>query len=98
LISPYEPKNIDNADKTGWLFGHYQQNHSRLREISVRGGKCAKKDLQCYCVRIWWENWKASRDGKAAKPRCVKNLKINNLSVIWRSNKKAWMTAAIMEE
>jgi hypothetical protein len=36
--------------------------------------------------------------GKTAKPRCLKNLKINTLPVIWRNNKKAWMTAAIMEE
>jgi hypothetical protein len=34
--------------------------------------------------------------GKAAKLRCFKNLKINNLLVIWRNNKKAWMTAATM--
>jgi hypothetical protein len=34
--------------------------------------------------------------GKAVKPRCFKN---NNLPVIWRNNKKAWMTAATtMEE
>jgi hypothetical protein len=37
-------------------------------------------------------------NGKAAKPRCFKNLKINNLPVIWRNHKKAWMTAAAMEE
>jgi hypothetical protein len=36
--------------------------------------------------------------GKAAKLRCFKNLKINNLPVIWRNNKKAWMTAAAMVE
>jgi hypothetical protein len=36
--------------------------------------------------------------GKAAKPRCFKSLKINNLPVIWRNNKKAWLTAATMEE
>jgi hypothetical protein len=28
--------------------------------------------------------------GKAAKPTCFKHLKINNLPVIWRNNKKAW--------
>jgi hypothetical protein len=38
------------------------------------------------------------RNGKAAKPRCFKNLKINNLPVIWGNYKKAWMTAATMEE
>jgi hypothetical protein len=36
------------------------------------------------------------RNGKEAKLRCFKNLKINNLQVMWRNNKKAWMTAAIM--
>jgi hypothetical protein len=36
--------------------------------------------------------------GKAAKRRCFKNLKINNLPVIWRNSKRAWMTAATMEE
>jgi hypothetical protein len=36
--------------------------------------------------------------GKAAKPRCFKNLKINHLPLIWRNNKTAWMTAATMEE
>jgi hypothetical protein len=36
--------------------------------------------------------------GKAAKPRCFKNLKINNLAIISRINKKAWMTASTMEE
>jgi hypothetical protein len=35
--------------------------------------------------------------GKAVKPRCFKKLKINNLPVIWRNNKKAWMTASTME-
>jgi hypothetical protein len=35
---------------------------------------------------------------KAAKPRCFRNLKINNLPVVWRNNQKAWMTAATMEE
>jgi hypothetical protein len=37
--------------------------------------------------------------GKATKPRCLKNLKLNNIPVLWRNNKrKAWMTAATMEE
>jgi hypothetical protein len=36
--------------------------------------------------------------GKVAKLRRFKNLKINNLPVIWRNNKKAWMIVATMEE
>jgi hypothetical protein len=34
--------------------------------------------------------------GTAVRPRCFKNLKTNNLPMIWRNNKKAWMTAATM--
>jgi hypothetical protein len=34
--------------------------------------------------------------GKAAKPRCFKNLDICNLPVILRNNKKAWITVATM--
>ena len=36
--------------------------------------------------------------GKAAKPRCFRNMDIRKLPVEWRSNKKAWMTSQIMEE
>ena len=32
--------------------------------------------------------------GKAKKPRCFKNIDVTNLPVIWRSNKKSWMTEA----
>jgi hypothetical protein len=78
LISPYEPKY--NADETGFLFWHYQQNHSRLREKSIRGSEMSKERLKCYCVGIWWE--KTVLIGKAVKPRCFKNLKINNLLVM----------------
>jgi hypothetical protein len=37
-----------------------------------------------------WEY--GGRNGKAAKPRRFKNLKINNLPAIWRNNKKTWIT------
>jgi hypothetical protein len=47
LISPYEPKTFTI------------QCDSRLREKSVPVAKCQKKDLQCYCVGIWWEKWKS---------------------------------------
>jgi hypothetical protein len=47
-----------------------------------------------YSVIVWEYG---GRNGKAAKPRCFKNLRISNLPVIWRYNEKAWMTAATME-
>lgn len=36
--------------------------------------------------------------GKAAKPRCFKNIKITAMNLFWRSNKKAWMNTELMME
>jgi len=36
--------------------------------------------------------------GKSMKPRCFKNMNIASLPVIWKFNKKAWMTSEIMEQ
>jgi hypothetical protein len=52
LISPHEPKNIYNADKTEFFLGITNKK-------SAVGTKRSKKDLQCYCVGIWWEKWKS---------------------------------------
>jgi hypothetical protein len=49
-------------------------------------------------VEIMWETEKPIVIGKAAKPRCFKNLTIISLPVIWRNNKKTLTTAATMEE
>jgi hypothetical protein len=99
LISPYEPKDIYDADEIGLFFGNYQQNHSRLREESEQGGKMPEERLTVLlCGNMAGEMEKHLVIGKAAKLICFKNLKINNLSVIWRKDKKAWMTAAALEE
>ncbi|GBL66873.1 hypothetical protein AVEN_38221-1 [Araneus ventricosus] len=36
--------------------------------------------------------------GNAEKPRCFKNIDVRNLSVSWKSNKKAWMSTEIMSD
>jgi hypothetical protein len=39
--------------------------------------KCPKKDLQCYCVGIWWEkrksisNWKSSKSKMFQEPELI---------------------------
>jgi hypothetical protein len=59
------------------------------------GGKMSKQRLTVlFCGNMAGEMENPLVIGKTAKPRCFKNLKNNNLSVIWRSNKKACMTAA----
>jgi hypothetical protein len=98
-ISTYEPKNIYNVDETGLFFQALPQNHPWLGEKMYWGQTVQRKDLSVLlCGNTVGEMEEPFVTGKAAKPRCFKNLKINNLPVIWRNNKKAWMTAAIMEE
>jgi hypothetical protein len=54
-----------------------------------QGQTVQKKDLTVLlCGYTVGEMEKPLMTGKAAKPRCFKNLKINNLPVIWRNNKK----------
>jgi hypothetical protein len=36
--------------------------------------------------------------GKYAKPRCFKNIKIQNLPIMYRNNAKAWMLAVLFQE
>lgn len=36
--------------------------------------------------------------GKSQKPQCFKNMVILSLPVMWKFNKKAWMTTEIMEQ
>ncbi|KAH3739154.1 hypothetical protein DPMN_045801 [Dreissena polymorpha] len=36
--------------------------------------------------------------GKAATPRCFRNTDVSRLPVMWRHNKKAWMTSALFTE
>jgi len=35
--------------------------------------------------------------GKALKPRCFKNIIVNDLGVTWKANRKAWMTQELMK-
>jgi hypothetical protein len=71
LISPHEPKNIYIADETGFFGGHYQQNHSRLRE------KMSKERLTVLLCEnmVVGEMEKPLVIGEATKPRFFKKLK-----------------------
>jgi hypothetical protein len=83
-------KTFTMRTKQDFFFGHYQQNHSWLRGKTVLGGKTSKERLTVLLYgNMVGEIEKPLVIGKAATPRCVKNLKINNLPVIWGNNKKS---------
>jgi hypothetical protein len=90
---------IYNADETGLFLQALPTKSLTVKGEKCTGGKMSKQRLTVLlCGNMAGEMEKPLGIGKAAKPRCFKNLKINNLSVIWRNDKKAWMTAATMEE
>jgi hypothetical protein len=98
MISSYEP-NIYNAEKMGLFFRALP-----TKSLAVKGGKCTRDKTSkegltvLLCGNVVEEMENPLVTGKAATPRCFRNLKINNLPVIWRNTKGARMTAAIMEE
>jgi hypothetical protein len=72
LISPYGPKTIYNANETGLFFQALP-----TKSPAVKREKCPKKDLTVLlCGNMVGEMEKPLVIGKAAKPRCFKNLKI----------------------
>jgi hypothetical protein len=90
LISPYEPKNIYNANKTGLFFLALPTESLAVKGEKCTGGKMSKERLSVLLHgNMVGEMEKPVVIGKAAEPRCFKNLKINNLPVIWRNNKKS---------
>jgi hypothetical protein len=82
-------------DKTGLFFRALPTKSLAVKREKCTRGKMSKQRL---CGNMVVEMEKPLMTEKATKPRCLNYLKINTLPVIWRNNKKAWMTAATMEE
>jgi len=99
LIAGYEAKDVYNADETGLFFRGIPTKSLVQKSESCSGGKKAKDRLTVLmCGSMAGEIRKPLVIGKSKKPRCFKNMDISSLPVIWKFNKKAWMTTEIMEQ
>ncbi|KAE9528589.1 hypothetical protein AGLY_012164 [Aphis glycines] len=99
LIAGYESKDVYNADETGLFFRGIPTKSLVQKSESCSGGKKAKDRLTVLmCGSMAGEIRKPLVIGKSKKPRCFKNMDISSLLVIWKFNKKAWMTTEIMEQ
>lgn len=99
LVHNYEPCDIYNGDETGLFFRAIPSKTLCVQGDKCIGGKQSKERLTIFlCSNMTGSIEKPMVIGKAAKPRCFKNLYLDKLPVIWKNNKKAWNTAAIMEE
>ena len=89
-IKNYLPRDIFNADETGMFFRALLDKTLTLKQEKCVGGKLAKERVTI----LHWINMHGDKEkllviGKSRKPRAFKNISINNLPVIWRSNRKA---------
>ncbi|CAC5385465.1 unnamed protein product [Mytilus coruscus] len=94
-VQDYQPEDIFNCYETGLFFRALPDKTLAQKKSACKGGKIAKERLTVmFCCSAMGEKLKPMVIGKARKPRCFKNIDVTNLSVIWRSNKKSWMTEA----
>lgn len=99
MIMGYDPKDIANCDETGLFFRAIPKKTICKKGEKCYGGKQSKERLTVMlCCFADGTFEKPLVIGKSNNPRCFKNIKKENLPVIWKSNRKAWMTTSIMEE
>ncbi|XP_066253585.1 tigger transposable element-derived protein 6-like [Euwallacea similis] len=99
LIKDYSSKNIFNADETDLFFRALPDKTLTFKREKCTGGKLSKERLTIlHCVNMNGEKERLLVIGKSKNRRAFKNINVNNLPVVWKSNRKAWMTSAIMAE
>ncbi|ESO04001.1 hypothetical protein HELRODRAFT_136350, partial [Helobdella robusta] len=93
------PENIFNADETGLYYRSLPQRSFVLKSDKRKGIKTAKERITVLlaCSQTG-EKLPPLVIGYAENPRCFKALKKNSLPVMYRWNKRAWMTARLFLE
>lgn len=87
-------------DETGLFFNCLPDRTLALRGDKCHGGKKAMERLTVVlcCNADGSEKLKPLVIGKFAKPRCMKNVRMDQLPVVFCANKKAWMTGALFKD
>ncbi len=99
LTADYAPRDVFNGDETGLFYRALPTKSLCLRGEKCVGGKMSKERLTLFlCGNMAGEMEKCIIIGKAKQPRCFRKLNVTTLPVIWKHNKRAWMTGSIMEE
>ncbi|CAI6373801.1 unnamed protein product [Macrosiphum euphorbiae] len=99
ICEGFVPKNIFNLDETGLFFRALPNKTMCLKGENCSGGKISKERITVMlCVNMEDDFETPLVIGKALKPRCFKNIIVNDLGVTWKANRKAWMTQELMKE
>ena len=98
ILKEYQPKDIFNADETGFFYKLLPNKTYTYKGDQCSGGKKSKERLTVMvCANMdGSEKSKLLVIGKSLKPRCFKN--VNTLPTEYTANKKAWMTSEVFTE
>ena len=94
----FEPRNVFNLDETA-LFYKLLPNRTLCHQAKAKGAKSNKDRVSlAFCVSFTGEKLLPLVIGKAAKPRCLRDLDLNKIGVRYTNSFKSWMTSAIFQE
>ncbi|XP_033117352.1 tigger transposable element-derived protein 6-like [Anneissia japonica] len=88
LCAGYQPEDIFNCDETGLYFRALPDRTLAEKQDDVTGIKTSKDRITLKPMVI----------NRAENPRCFKNIKEDQLPVVWKANRKAWMTGALFDD
>lgn len=98
-IKDYKECDIYNCDETGLFYRILPENTmSFINEACIDGNLSKERLTIMLCTNIVGEFEKPLIIGKVRKYNCFKNINIDNLEIVWKTNTKAWMTRRIMTE
>ncbi|XP_071952507.1 tigger transposable element-derived protein 4-like [Antedon mediterranea] len=89
---------VDFKASDGWLT-KWKRRHD-IKQLVICG---EKEDVNQEVVTQWKEQiselcLKPMIIGRAENPRCFKTIKKYRLPVVWKANRKAWMTGALFDD
>lgn len=99
-LQKYHPRDIFNCDETGLFWKRVPDRSLSTQSLPGLKQEKARISVLFCCNSDGSEKIKPLFIGTAKKPRAfaAASINIGNLNLIWKSNKKAWMTSEIFEE
>ena len=96
IIATYRPEDMYNLDETGLYFRATTTKSLVLPQDTGHGVKQDKSRLTLMlCTSMLGEKEKLLLIWKSEKPRALKGADMSNLPVVYKAQKKAWMTEHI---
>lgn len=98
LLQGYDPADIFNADETGLFFQCLPNKTAIFKGDECKGGKQSKVRVTVLLAanQNGSEKLPPVMIGRSEKPRCF--AKVKSFPILYKSNRKSWMTSAIFGE